>query len=316
MPGRAASSPSVFGVSGLKTPYTWPPTPPTTMELEGPALKKILLANLRTRMANGGSGSTAAEVGLRFAVWNAWNRRPQEPLDEVDEPEAEPAPEVHGAYDSALFSDDDDDADNPDTVDDELALPDPPAELVNEGEPADLLLASDGSSGTLDPSYDGFEAEPSTAAPPLARPTLRRTTSLPNISLGEHSDAGDSRSSSSGKYTYRQEQDPLNTPATHRERRTTMQIKIKTLTGKEVSLPRRDPAERLCRPLEIELDIEPTYTAQKIKEQLEEKEGIPPAQQRLIFLGKAMPDEKTAQELKIEAGSTLHLILSLRGGRC
>uniref|UniRef100_A0A0K3CUI9 BY PROTMAP: gi/647402561/emb/CDR48794.1/ RHTO0S20e01508g1_1 [Rhodosporidium toruloides] n=1 Tax=Rhodotorula toruloides TaxID=5286 RepID=A0A0K3CUI9_RHOTO len=206
MPGRAASSPSVFGVSGLKTPYTWPPTPPTTMELEGPALKKILLANLRTRMANGGSGSTAAEVGLRFAVWNAWNRRPQEPLDEVDEPEAEPAPEVHGAYDSALFSDDDDDADNPDTVDDELALPDPPAELVNEGEPADLLLASDGSSGTLDPSYDGFEAEPSTAAPPLARPTLRRTTSLPNISLGEHSDAGDSRSSSSGKYTYRQEQ--------------------------------------------------------------------------------------------------------------
>uniref|UniRef100_A0A0K3CQF4 FGENESH: predicted gene_15.64 protein n=1 Tax=Rhodotorula toruloides TaxID=5286 RepID=A0A0K3CQF4_RHOTO len=68
--------------------------------------------------------------------------------------------------------------------------------------------------------------------------------------------------------------------------------------------------------IKIELDIEPTYTAQKIKEQLEEKEGIPPAQQRLIFLGKAMPDEKTAQELKIEAGSTLHLILSLRGGRC
>ncbi|CEQ41103.1 SPOSA6832_02772, partial [Sporobolomyces salmonicolor] len=65
----------------------------------------------------------------------------------------------------------------------------------------------------------------------------------------------------------------------------------------------------------IELDIEPSWTTQRIKEQLEEKEGIPPAQQRLIFLGKAMPDEKTATELKVEGGSTLHLVLTLRGGR-
>ncbi|GAA5854959.1 hypothetical protein JCM9279_003588 [Rhodotorula babjevae] len=78
-----------------------------------------------------------------------------------------------------------------------------------------------------------------------------------------------------------------------------MQIKIKTLTGKE-----------------IELDIEPSHTTQKIKEQLEEKEGIPPAQQRLIFLGKAMPDDKKAEDLKVEAGSTLHLVLTLRGGHC
>ncbi|GAA6059124.1 hypothetical protein JCM10212_003871 [Sporobolomyces blumeae] len=77
-----------------------------------------------------------------------------------------------------------------------------------------------------------------------------------------------------------------------------MQIKIKTLTGKE-----------------IELDIEPTWTVDKIKVALEEKEGIPPVQQRLIFYGKAMPDEKTAAELKVEGGSTLHLVLSLRGGR-
>lgn len=90
---------------------------------------------------------------------------------------------------------------------------------------------------------------------------------------------------------------------------------------------------------------------QKIKEQLEEKEGIPPPQQRLIYLGKTMqvgrtltdiiltlhvypellpapvedhtdavsgvlcrPDEKTVTELKVEAGSTLHLVLTLRGG--
>ncbi|KAM0745627.1 ubiquitin [Meredithblackwellia eburnea MCA 4105] len=76
-----------------------------------------------------------------------------------------------------------------------------------------------------------------------------------------------------------------------------MQIKIKTLTGKE-----------------IELDIEPTFTTNQIKAKLEEKEGIPPAQQRLIFGGKAMPDEKTAEELKVEGGATLHLVLTLRGG--
>ncbi|GAA5954099.1 hypothetical protein JCM8115_003310 [Rhodotorula mucilaginosa] len=78
-----------------------------------------------------------------------------------------------------------------------------------------------------------------------------------------------------------------------------MQIKIKTLTGKE-----------------IEMDVEPSHTTQKIKEQLEEKEGIPPPQQRLIYLGKTMPDDKTVTELKVEAGSTLHLVLTLRGGCC
>ncbi|GAA6025797.1 hypothetical protein JCM11491_003229 [Sporobolomyces phaffii] len=77
-----------------------------------------------------------------------------------------------------------------------------------------------------------------------------------------------------------------------------MQIKIKTLTGNE-----------------LEVDIEPDYTVAKIKEVLEEKAGIPPAQQRLIYLGKAMADDKTAEQSKVEAGATLHLVLSLRGGR-
>ncbi|SCV74790.1 BQ2448_7819 [Microbotryum intermedium] len=54
---------------------------------------------------------------------------------------------------------------------------------------------------------------------------------------------------------------------------------------------------------------------ERIKVALEEKEGIPPAQQRLIFMGKAMPEDKTATDLKVTPGSTLHLILSLRGGR-
>eukprot|EP01023_Acetabularia_acetabulum_P054414 TRINITY_DN613_c0_g1_i1.p3 TRINITY_DN613_c0_g1~~TRINITY_DN613_c0_g1_i1.p3 ORF type:complete len:153 (-),score=16.70 TRINITY_DN613_c0_g1_i1:237-695(-) len=77
-----------------------------------------------------------------------------------------------------------------------------------------------------------------------------------------------------------------------------MMIKVKTLTGKE-----------------IEIDIEPTDTIQRIKERVEEKEGIPPVQQRLIFAGKQMHDEKQAKEYNIEGGSVLHLVLALRGGR-
>lgn len=76
-----------------------------------------------------------------------------------------------------------------------------------------------------------------------------------------------------------------------------MLIKVKTLTGKE-----------------IEIDIEPKDKVTRIKERVEEKEGIPPPQQRLIFGGKQMNDEKTAQDFGIEGGSVLHLVLALRGG--
>ncbi|KAI1728714.1 ubiquitin family domain-containing protein [Ditylenchus destructor] len=76
-----------------------------------------------------------------------------------------------------------------------------------------------------------------------------------------------------------------------------MLIKVKTLTGKE-----------------IELDIEPNDRVDRIKEKVEEKEGIPPSQQRLIFAGKQMNDDKTASEYKVIGGSVLHLVLALRGG--
>ena len=75
------------------------------------------------------------------------------------------------------------------------------------------------------------------------------------------------------------------------------QIKVKTLTGKE-----------------IEIDIESDDTIARIKERVEEKEGIPPPQQRLIFGGKQMADDKKASEYNIEGGSVLHLVLALRGG--
>jgi ubiquitin-like protein Nedd8 len=45
----------------------------------------------------------------------------------------------------------------------------------------------------------------------------------------------------------------------------------------------------------------------RIKERVEEKEGIPPAQQRLIFGGKQMHDDKTAREFGVEGGSVLHV---------
>ncbi|XP_023233410.1 NEDD8 isoform X1 [Centruroides sculpturatus] len=65
---------------------------------------------------------------------------------------------------------------------------------------------------------------------------------------------------------------------------------------------------------EIEIDIEPTDRVERIKERVEEKEGIPPAQQRLIFSGKQMNDDKTAADYKVTGGSVLHLVLALRGG--
>eukprot|EP00041_Stephanoeca_diplocostata_P039764 m.1637731 g.1637731 ORF g.1637731 m.1637731 type:complete len:79 (-) comp26123_c0_seq1:104-340(-) len=76
-----------------------------------------------------------------------------------------------------------------------------------------------------------------------------------------------------------------------------MLIKVKTLTGKE-----------------IEIDIEPSDTVRRIKERVEEKQGIPPEQQRLIFGGKQMADDKDITSYGINGGSVLHLVLALRGG--
>ncbi|KAJ7743932.1 ubiquitin [Mycena maculata] len=76
-----------------------------------------------------------------------------------------------------------------------------------------------------------------------------------------------------------------------------MLIKVKTLTGKE-----------------IELDIDPDDKITRIKEKVEEQSGVPPPQQRLIFGGRQMQDDKTAKDFNINAGAVLHLVLALRGG--
>lgn len=62
------------------------------------------------------------------------------------------------------------------------------------------------------------------------------------------------------------------------------------------------------------IDVESTDKILVIKEKLEEKEGIPPAQQRLIFQGKQLKDDKTVNSYKLKGGTVLHLVVALRGG--
>lgn len=75
-----------------------------------------------------------------------------------------------------------------------------------------------------------------------------------------------------------------------------MIVYIKTLTGKTLMI-----------------NVDQNESIEGLKEKIQEKEGIPPDQQRIIFAGQELSDEKHFEDYSIKKEATLHLVIRLRG---
>ncbi len=93
-----------------------------------------------------------------------------------------------------------------------------------------------------------------------------------------------------------------------------MRIWVKTLTDKTIGLE-VIYNKTLLYYIWLFVQADSTDTIKKLKEMIFDKEGIPVDQQRLIWAGKQLADDKTVKDYDLQDGNTLHLVTRLKGGQ-